>query len=164
MDSCREPGQPSRGRRDETIGTAPRLTNPPARATRRLTLYLTTAFLCTCLAACESRPLQIASIQLGRSLNPDRSVAKFTTVFAPDDTIYLSVLTTGGGSGTLSVRWMYGEKVLGEPKKRVADQDLAATDFPLQSAAGFPPGEYSVEVFLEGKSVGTKTFRVEPSR
>ena len=131
---------------------------------RRLNVLLATMILCTSVAACGSRPLQIASIQLGRSLNPDRSVAEFTTVFAPNDSVYVSVLTTGGGSGTIRVRWMYGGKVLGEPEKRVADRDLAATDFPLQSAGGFPPGHYSAEVFLEGTSVGTKTFRVEQSR
>jgi hypothetical protein len=125
---------------------------------------LTTVILTTYVAACgSSRPLHITAIQLGRSLNSDHSVAEFTTVFGPHDTVYLSVLTTGGGSGTISVRWTYGGKVVGEPKKRVADRDVAATDFPLQSAAGFPPGEYSAEIFLDGKSVGTRTFRVEAS-
>jgi hypothetical protein len=125
---------------------------------------LTTLILCTCVAACgSSRPLHITAIQLGRSLNSDHSVAEFTTVFAPHDTVYLSVLTRGGGSGTISVRWTYGGKVVAEPKKRVADRDVAATDFPLQSAGGFPPGEYSAEIFLDGKSVGTRTFRVQAS-
>jgi hypothetical protein len=67
----------------------------------------------------------------------------------------------GGGSGILSVRWTFGGNVVGEPKKRVADRDVAATDFPLQNAGGFPPGQYSAEVFLDGKSVGTRTFRIE---
>jgi hypothetical protein len=122
---------------------------------------LTTVILCTGAAACASRPLQITAIQLGRSLNPDRSVSEFTTVFSPQDTVYLSVLTRGGGSGTIGVRWTYGEKVVGEPKKQVADRDIAATEFPLQSAGGLPPGPYTVEVFLDEKSVGTRTFRVE---
>lgn len=128
---------------------------------RTLHVHLTTVILCACAAACGSRPLQITAIQLGRSLNADHSVAKFTTVFTPNDTVYLSVLTTGGGSGTLGVRWTYGEKVIGDSTKRVANRDFAATDFPLRSAGGFPPGQYSVEVFLDGKSVGTKTFKVE---
>ena len=128
---------------------------------RRLTVRLAAAILCTCVAACESRPLQISAIQLGRALNPDRSVAEFTTVFAPQDTVYLSVLTRDAGSGTIGVRWTYGGKVVGEAKKRVADRDVAATDFPLQSAGGLPPGQYSVEIFLDEKSVGTRTFRVQ---
>ena len=131
---------------------------------RRLNVRLMTVILCTCVAACgSSRLFQITAIQLGRSLNPDRSVAEFTSVFAPQDTVYLSVLTRGGGSGTIGVRWTYGGKVVGEPKKRVADRDIAATDFPLQSAGGLPPGQYSAEVFLDGKPVGTRTFRVQAS-
>src|SRR5215207_4244288 len=122
---------------------------------RRLNAHLTTVILCTCVAVCGSRPLHITAIQLGRSLNADHSVAEFTTIFDPQDTVYLSVLTAGGGSGTISVRWTFGGKVMGEPKKRVANQDVAATEFTLQSAAGFPPGQYTAEIFLDGKPVGT---------
>jgi hypothetical protein len=100
-----------------------------------LNVRLTTVILCTCVAACGSRSLQITAIQLGRSLNADHSVAEFTTIFEPQDTIYLSVLTAGGGSGTISVRWTFGGKVMDEPKKRVANQDVAATEFTLKSAA-----------------------------
>jgi hypothetical protein len=97
-------------------------------------------------------------------LNSDHSVAEFTTIFTPQDTVYVSVLTTGGGSGEISVRWTYGGKVVGEPKKRVADRDVAATEFHLQSAGGFPHGQYSAEIFLDGQSVGTRTFRVQATR
>jgi hypothetical protein len=128
---------------------------------RTLNVHLTTVILCASVAACGSRPLQITAIQLGRSLNADHSVAEFTTVFAPHDTVYLSVLTTSSGSGTISVRWAAGGNVIGEAKKPVADPGVAATEFPLQSAGGFAPGQYSAEVFLDGKSVGTKTFKVQ---
>jgi hypothetical protein len=123
----------------------------------------TAVILCAWVAACGSRSLQITAIQLGRSLNADHSVAEFTTVFDPKDTVYLSVLTSGGGSGTISVRWTFAGKIMGEPKKRVANQDVAATEFTLESAAGFPPGQYTAEIFLDGKSVGTRTFRVKGS-
>ena len=127
----------------------------------RLNVHLAAAILCACVAACGPRPLRITAIQLGRALNADHSVSEFTSVFGQRDTVYLSVLTAGGGSGTLSVRWTFEGNVVGEPKKRVADRDVAATDFPLQNAGGFPPGQYSAEVFLDGKSVGTRTFRIE---
>jgi hypothetical protein len=128
---------------------------------RPRTAPLTTLILCAGLAACGSRPLQITTIQLGRTLNADQSVAEFTTVFSPNDTVHLSVLTSGGGSGTIGVRWTYGSSVVGEAQKRVENRDFAATEFPLRSAAGFPPGQYSVEIFLDGKSVGTRTFKVQ---
>lgn len=124
---------------------------------------LTTAILCASAAACGTRPLQITAIQLGRALNPNQSVSEFTTIFAPHDTIHLSVLTAGGGSGTISVRWTYRDKVVGESQQQVANRDFAATNFPLRSAGGFPPGDYTAEVFLDGKSVGTRTFKVQVS-
>jgi len=117
------------------------------------------------LAGCSShKPLQVTGIQLGRSLNADNTVAGHTTRYSPHDTIHVSVLTAGVGSGTISVRWMYGPRVLDEPKKQVSYTDVAATDFSLQSPAGFPEGEYSVEAFVDGQSVGKRTFHIESAR
>lgn len=59
---------------------------------------------CASVLACGSPPLQITTIQVGRTLTADPSVAEFATVFAPHDIIHLSVLTAGGGSGPISVR------------------------------------------------------------
>lgn len=89
-------------------------------------------------------------------------MAGHTTRFGPRDTVYVSVLTAGAGSGEIGVRWMFaGRVVLGEPKKQVSYMDVAATEFQLQSAAGFPVGDYTVEAFLDGQSAGTRSFRVE---
>jgi hypothetical protein len=117
------------------------------------------------LAACGlGQALKVTSLQLGRSLNTDGTVAVHTTTFSPSDTIYLSVLTTGAGSGDISVRWTYNGRLVGEPKKQVSYRDDAATEFHLQSAGGFPIGDYKAEAFLNGASVGTRTFRVEIAR
>jgi hypothetical protein len=117
------------------------------------------------IAACGlGQALKVTSLQLGRSLNTDGTVAVHTTAFSPDGTIYLSVLTTGAGSGEIGVRWTYNGRVVGEPKKQVSYRDDAATEFHLQSAGGFPTGEYKVEAFLNGQPAGTRTFRVEISR
>ena len=123
---------------------------------RRLRFVLILA----CMAGCSSS-LRVTNIQLGRSLNQDHTVADHTTSFAPGDTVYLSVFTSGVGSGTLSVRWTYAGRVLDEPQKKVSYRDVAATDFSLRSVAGFPTGQYSAEVFLDGQSAGTRTFRVD---
>lgn len=127
---------------------------------KKLTLRLQLVVVLACAAGCGSS-LRITGIQIGRSLNPDSTVANHTTSFAPGDTVYLSVFTAGVGSGTLSVRWKYGDRVLDEPKKKVSYTDVTATDFSLRSMAGFPPGQYSAEVFLDGQSGGTRTFRVD---
>jgi hypothetical protein len=93
-------------------------------------------------------------------LNGDSTVGKFTTSFAPGDTVYVSVVTTGVGSATIGVRWTFAGRVLDEPKKKVSYTDVAATEFHLQTAATLPPGDSTVEVFFDGQSVGTRPFRV----
>jgi hypothetical protein len=115
-----------------------------------------------CLAGCGSgQPLRVTTIQLGRAVNADHTVSSFTTTFSPDDSVYLSVLTTGVGSGTISVRWKYGGAVINEPKQEVSYRIDAVTDFKLQSGGGgFPVGSYSAEVFLNGQSAGVRTFTV----
>ena len=45
------------------------------------------------------------TIQLGRGLNPDKTLTGFTTRFKPTDTIYVAVLTTAAGSGKVKARW-----------------------------------------------------------
>ena len=113
-------------------------------------------------AACRGRePIRAATIQLGRSLNPDNTVGSHTTRFKPADTIYASVLTTGSGAATIGARWMYAGQLVGEPKKDVKYRGDAATEFHIQNNAGFPPGDYSVEIFVNGVSAGTRPFRVE---
>jgi len=120
--------------------------------------------LAVTVGACSSNePLRVVQIQLGRSLNSDNTIAAPTYSFGAHDAIILSVMTAGKGSGTVSVRWTYGSRVLDEPKKQIryTYKDSAATDFRLESASGFPAGEYAVEVFLDGQSAGSKKFRVQ---
>jgi hypothetical protein len=112
-------------------------------------------------AGCSNPPLALANIQVGRSLNPDRSVASITTLFKPSETVYVSVQTTGPGSGLVGVKWMFGTQVIDEPSKPVSYDGAASTEFHLQNSGGFPAGDYSVEIFLDGQSVGKRAFKVE---
>jgi hypothetical protein len=108
-----------------------------------------------------SGPLQLANIQVGRSLNQDRSVASITTLFKPNETIYVAVQTTAAGKGTVSVKWKFGTQVIDEPSKQVNYDGPASTEFHLQNSGGFPPGDYSVDVFIDGVQVGTRAFKVD---
>ena len=108
-----------------------------------------------------SGPLQLANIQVGRSLNQDRSVGSITTLFKPNETIYVSVQTTAAGKGTVSVKWKFGTQVIDEPSKQVNYDGPASTEFHLQNSGGFPPGDYSVDVYIDGVQVGTRAFKVD---
>jgi hypothetical protein len=111
-------------------------------------------------AAC-SGPLALANIQVGRSLNQDRSVASITTLFKPSETIYVAVQTSAAGKGVISVKWKFGTQVIDEPSKKVDYDGPASTEFHLQNSGGFPPGDYSVDVFIDGVQVGTRAFKVD---
>ncbi len=113
---------------------------------------------------CSDAPLALANIQIGRSLNPDRSVASITTLFKASETIYVAVQTTGAGKGTVGVKWMFGTQVIDEPTKQVSYDGPASTEFHLQNSGGFPAGDYSVEIFLDGTSVGRRVFKVDDPR
>lgn len=107
-----------------------------------------------------SGPLTLTNIQVGRSLNQDGSIASITTLFKPSETIYVSV-QTGAGKGVIGVRWKFGSKVVGEPTKPVDSNGPKSSEFHLQNSGGFPPGDYSVDVLIDGVQVGTRNFKVE---
>jgi hypothetical protein len=121
--------------------------------------FLIVALVCAA-AACSSGPLELANIQTGRSLNPDRSIASITTLFKPAETIYVSVQTKAAGKGTIGVRWKYQGRVIDEPSKQVDYSGPASTEFHMQNSGGFPEGDYTVDILIDGKDVGTRNFRV----
>ena len=114
------------------------------------------------LAGCRpSGPLQLNTIQTGSSLNSDNSVGNLTVRFKPDDTMFVSVLTKGPGSGKIGVRWTYAGRLVSEDSRDVSYRDAAATAFHIKYPSGLPAGEYVVEVLMDGKSVGTRPLKVE---
>lgn len=125
----------------------------------RLSQGLAAVALCAVLMAC-SQPLTVSTIQVGRSLNEDSSISSLTTTFKPNETVYVAVLNPDRGEGTIGVKWYYGTQLLSEREKPVKFKGSGATEFNLQSAAGFPLGDYSVEVFLNGTSAGRRNFNV----
>lgn len=113
-------------------------------------------------AACgPSRPLTVTAVQLGRSLNSDNSVGAHTTRFAPEDTIYVSVLTEGPGTANLGARWLYADRLVSDVRKDVSYTREAATEFHIQNSSGFPQGDYEVEILVNGERWGARPFKVD---
>ena len=128
---------------------------------RRAVLGLAICVASVLAAACSGN-LTVTAIQIGKSLNSDNSVAVLATTFKRNDTIYAAVLTDGTGRATMSARFSYGGRVISEPEKRVSYKGSAATEFHIEYSGGFPPGDYDIELFLNGMSVGMRRVRVEP--
>jgi len=113
------------------------------------------------VAGCSGN-LTVSAIQVGKSLNSDNSVGVLATTFKPNDTIYAAVLTDGTGRGTIGAKFSYGGRVISEPEKRVSYKGSAATEFHIEYSGGFPAGDYDIELFLNGTSVGMRRVRVAP--
>jgi hypothetical protein len=123
---------------------------------------LAVVLLSVVVAACRpGGPLQLATIQTGKSLNSDNSVGTLTTRFKPDDTLFVSVLTKGPGAGKIGVKWTYSGRLVSEDTRDVSYRDSAATEFHIKNSGGFPAGDYGVEVLIDGKSVATRPLKVE---
>jgi hypothetical protein len=129
-------------------------------ATRFTTLALAAALIW--VAGCgPSEPLQVTTLQLGRSLNSDDSVGTHTTRFSPSDTIYVSALSDRPGRGTLTVHWFLHGQMVSEASRDVSYRRASATEFHLQNSGGFPVGQYRVDLLLNGEVVESRQFRVE---
>ena len=67
---------------------------------------------------------------------------------------------------TTDIEFVYGvtlngNKVVAEPTKSVDyNAGPKSTEFHLQNSGGFPPGDYSVDVLIDGVQVGTRNFKV----
>jgi hypothetical protein len=105
--------------------------------------------------------LKVRDIEVGRSVGTDKLVTAPEGAFGPADTIYTSVVTEGTARATLSARWTYQGAVLEETQQRIAPAGKAVSEFHVFNPAGWAPGEYRVEILLDGHVVGDRAFRVD---
>lgn len=102
-------------------------------------------------------------MDVGKTVGVDKQVAAPTTTFGPKDTIYLSVVSDGvGPSEVLRAKWTFGPKAIlvNEGTETIASLGPKATEFHIQKPSGWPVGNYTVELFVNDVSAGTKQFAV----
>jgi hypothetical protein len=106
--------------------------------------------------------VRVSQIDMGRSLNADKTINDNTLSFKPNDTIYASVATTGSApTATVKARWTYQDgQVVNESTQTISPTGDARTEFHIAKPDGWPPGKYKLEVFLNGSSAATKDFEV----
>lgn len=117
--------------------------------------------------ATEAAPeaLAVADVELGKSVGADMRVDDNadTDDFAPMDTIYAAVETRGtGNNSTLSARWTFEDgQVVDETSQTISPTGTAVTEFHIAKPDGFPTGNYSVEILLNGVSAERSDFEVQ---
>lgn len=107
----------------------------------------------------------VSTITLGNAISADRTVTQAADSFDRKDTIYAAVATTGAGTATLKAKWTYRkngqEAVVMEDTQTIQATGPASSEFHISKPDGWPAGDYQVEILVDGKPVGTKTFTVK---
>ena len=110
-----------------------------------------------------AQPVTVTAINLGNAIGADKNVTAASTTFAPNDTIYAAVATSGAASNaTLVARWTFGgDQLVDETSESIAPTGNEVTSFHIAKPDGFPAGNYKIEVSLDGNPVASKDFEVK---
>ena len=106
--------------------------------------------------------LQVASVDLGKSIDANKRVTASSGSFGVRDTIYASVATTGTGNGLLVAHWTFedGQQVE-HSEQNVSATGPANTEFHISKPSAWPAGKYRVVITLDGREVGSKDFEIK---
>jgi hypothetical protein len=103
----------------------------------------------------------VTDVQLGRNVGLDKRIADPAEAFAPDETIYASVVTEGGaGHVRLTSRWSRAGTVLAEFSQGIEPTGTAVSEFNVSKPQGWPAGEYEVEILVDGVPAADRRFTV----
>jgi hypothetical protein len=109
-----------------------------------------------------SDPLRVVEIDVGRAIGPDKRVIEPADEFNPHDTIYASIVMRGSAdAATLVARWKEASGALvDETVRTVSPAGETIAEFHLVQPSGWAKGVYTVEIVLDGATVGREEFQV----
>lgn len=109
--------------------------------------------------------IAVSSVTAGSAIGADKKVTVATDNFAPGDTMYVSVDTTGSGTATLDAKWTYSKggnvAVVKDDSMTINTTGPATHEFHVSKPDGWPAGNYEVDVLLDGRSAGSKKLTVK---
>ena len=102
------------------------------------------------------------SVELGSTVDASNKILASGSSFAPTDTIYASVDTSGSGNATLAAKWSYQDgQTVHEDSKMLHSSGPETTAFMISKPGGFPAGNYKVDISLNGSQVASKDFSIK---
>jgi hypothetical protein len=106
---------------------------------------------------------KVSDVELGKSLNTDKTIKDNTDDFGVRDTIYASVKTEGSATGaTLVARWTFQDgQVVEEQNQTINATGDAITEFHISKATAWPKGNYKLSILLNGTEVETEDFEIK---
>jgi predicted small lipoprotein YifL len=110
-------------------------------------------------------PVSVKQVVLANQIGADKKAVAPATSFAPADTLYAVVETVGSGKASVKALWTFhkGDKVaqVNEAVQELVLTGPTTSEFHVSKPGGWPVGDYQVEVFLNGTSVGAQKFAVK---
>lgn len=149
------------GKKDESASDVP-ATPPPAATVPTMAPAPASTAGTGMPGGDASAMVTFSSLELGSTVDASNKVVASGTSFAPKDTIYASVDTSGSGNATLSAKWSYQDgQVVHEDSKTLDTSGPQTTAFMISKPSGFPAGNYKVDISLNGSQVASKDFSVK---
>lgn len=117
----------------------------------------------TVSAPVASETFKVANVMIGKRIGANNLITEPTFQFAPADTVFVSIGTTGKSDGaTLTAIWHFQDgKVMDSTAKTIHPAGPEATEFHLTNPKGFKVGTYKVTIYSDGDSADARTFAVK---
>ena len=107
--------------------------------------------------------MTVTDVSLGKALGADKKIAAAMDTFKPKDTVFVVVQTDGNNpASVINVKWKYQDgQVVKEDSRTIVSAGPATTEFSIQKGSGWPKGNYTVEVVVDGQPAVVKAFKVQ---
>lgn len=108
----------------------------------------------------------VTTIETGKTIDMNKRIVDTASAFGPRDTMYVSVVTMNATPTTTlkSIVTHESGQVVDSSTQVVAMPATiggsSVTEFHLVKPSGWPVGSYTVEIWLDGQSAGTRTLTV----
>ena len=108
-------------------------------------------------------PVALDSVDLGRSLDADKSIKDATTSFKPQDTVCASIKVSGSAnSGLVRALWTDQQgKIVQDDTRLVTPSRSDTLALQVTPPNGWTGGQYRLDVYLDDRLAATRTFTVE---
>ena len=108
----------------------------------------------------------VTTIETGKHIDANKRIVDTASTFGPRDTMFVSVVTMNATPTTTlkSIVTHESGQVVDSSTQVVAmpatTGGSSVTEFHLVKPSGWPVGAYTVEIWLDGQSAGTRTLTV----
>ncbi|WP_189441965.1 hypothetical protein [Rhodanobacter panaciterrae] len=150
------------GKHDESASSVP-ATPPPAASAPAMAPAPSPASTAAAGMPASDAPAAVTfgSVELGSTVDASNKILASGSSFAPSDTIYASVDTSGSGTATLAATWSDQDgKTVHEDSKTLNSSGPETTAFMISKPSGFAAGNYKVDISLNGSQVASKDFSI----